>query len=96
MQVKWLRRTLANLDQEAAYVARDDPGAAAALMKETDEFTRLLTRHPNSGRPGCVPGTRELVLPHFPYILPCRVREQRVEILRVFHASRKWLERFDR
>jgi len=36
------------------------------------------------------------VLPHFPYILPYRVKEQRVEILRVFHASRKWPEGFDR
>lgn len=96
MQVKWLRRALVNLDQEAAYIARDNPRAAAALVVEADEFTRLLTRHPDLGRPGRVPGTRELVLPHFPYILPYRVREQRVEILRVFHASRKWPEGFDR
>jgi toxin ParE1/3/4 len=96
MQVKWLRRALVNLDQEAAYIARDNPRAAAALVIEADEFTRLLTRHPDLGRPGRVPGTRELVLPHFPYILPYRVREQRVEILRVFHASRKWPEGFDR
>jgi toxin ParE1/3/4 len=96
MQVKWLRLALVNLDQEAAYIARDNPRAAAALVREADEFTRLLTRHPDLGRPGRVPGTRELVLPHFPYILPYRVKEQRVEILRVFHASRKWPEGFDR
>jgi len=96
MQVKWLRRAFVNLDQEAAYIARHNPRAAAALVTEADEFTRLLTRHPDLGRPGRVPGTRELVLPHFPYILPYRVKQQRVEILRVFHASRKWPEGFDR
>ncbi|MDP2196877.1 MAG: type II toxin-antitoxin system RelE/ParE family toxin [Rhodocyclaceae bacterium] len=47
------------------------------------------------GRPGRVPGTRELVVTRFPYILPYRVREQAVEILRIFHTSRKWPQRFD-
>lgn len=42
------------------------------------------------GRPGRVPGTRELVLPHFPYVIPYRVREQRAEVLHVLHTSRKW------
>lgn len=95
MQVKWLRRALLSLEQEAAYIARDNPRAAAALVVEADESTRLLMQHPDLGRPGRVPGTRELVLPHFPYIIPYRVKSQRVEILRVFHASRKWPEGFD-
>lgn len=90
MQVKWLRRALRNLEQEAAYIARDNPRAAAGLVAEVDATTRLLAHHPAMGRPGRVPGTRELVLPRFPYIVPYRVRERRVEILRVFHASRKW------
>ena len=95
MQVKWLRRALRNLEQEAAYIAQDNPRAAAALVVEADESTRLLARHPDMGRPGRVPGTRELVLPHFPYIIPYRVKEQRVEILRVLHASRKWPQGFE-
>jgi toxin ParE1/3/4 len=90
MQVKWLRRALRNLEEEAAHLAPDNPQAAAALVSQADESTRLLSRHPDMGRPGRVPGTRELVLPNFSYIIPYRVREQRVEILRVFHTSRKW------
>lgn len=90
MQVKWLRGALRNLEQEAEHIARDDPKAAAALILEADEVTRLLTLHPELGRPGRVPGTRELVLPHYPYIIPYRVKVQRVEILRVLHTSRKW------
>lgn len=90
MQVKWLRRALRNLEQEAAYIARDNPQAAARLVVEADAATRLLAQRPDMGRPGRVPGTRELVMPDFPYIIPYRVREQRVEILRLFHASRKW------
>lgn len=95
MQVKWLRRVLRNLEEEAAHLARDNPQAAAALVSQADESTRLLARHPDMGRPGRVPGTRELVLPHFSYIIPYRVREQRVEILRVLHTSRKWPQGFE-
>jgi toxin ParE1/3/4 len=95
MRVKWLRRALRNLEQEAAYIARENPQAAAALVVEADDSTRLLIRHPDMGRPGRVPGTRELVLPHFPYVIPYRVREQRIEILRVLHTLRKWPPGFE-
>ncbi len=46
------------------------------------------------GRAGRVPGTRELLIPGTPYIIPYRVRAGAVEILRVFHAARRWPERF--
>ncbi|MFO7543461.1 MAG: type II toxin-antitoxin system RelE/ParE family toxin, partial [Thiobacillus sp.] len=68
MQIKWLRRALANLEQEAAYIAQDNPQAAAGLIAEVDTLTRNLALHPDIGRPGRVPGTRERVLPHFPYV----------------------------
>lgn len=95
MQVKWLRRALQNLEQEAAYIARDNPRAAATLIEEADASTRLLAQHPDLGRPGRVPGTRELVLPHFPYIIPYRIKAQRVEILRVLHTARTWPPGFE-
>ncbi|MDR2726446.1 MAG: type II toxin-antitoxin system RelE/ParE family toxin, partial [Deltaproteobacteria bacterium] len=44
---------------------------------------------PESGRPGRVPGTRELVIAGLPYLLPYRVRNDVVEILRFFHTSQK-------
>ena len=44
-------------------------------------------------RPGRVPGTRELVIPKTPYIVPCRVRGAKIEIARVYHTSRRWPDR---
>lgn len=46
------------------------------------------------GRPGRIPGTRELIFPSLPYIVPYRIRGEIVEILSVFHAARKWPESF--
>jgi toxin ParE1/3/4 len=95
MQVKWLRQALRNLDEEAAHIAQDSPQSAAALVKHMMASADMLAAHPQMGRPGRVPGTRELVVTRFPYILPYRVREQNVEILRVFHTARKWPQRFE-
>ncbi len=92
MQVKWLRRALQNLHTEAEFIAQDNPQAAAKFVKQVHHATQLLAAHPDLGRAGRVPGTRELVLPDFPYVIPYRVREQRVEILRVFHTARTWPE----
>lgn len=95
MRVRWLRRALQNLDDEAAYIAQDSPKSAAVFVAHLLSSAEMLANHPQMGRPGRVPGTRELVVTRFPYILPYRVREQGVEILRVFHTARKWPQGFE-
>ena len=94
MRVRWLRRALINLDDEAEYIARDNPGAAARIVDRIATSVDRLATHPASGRPGRVPGTRELIVTGTPYIVPYRVRGDTVEILRVFHAARRWPKDF--
>jgi len=53
----------------------------------------LLKKNPALGRAGRVAGTRELVVAGTPYVVPYRVRGEAVEILRVFHAARRWPEK---
>jgi toxin ParE1/3/4 len=45
---------------------------------------------PESGRPGRFEGTRELVMTNAPYILPYRILDDRLCILRVLHSARLW------
>jgi toxin ParE1/3/4 len=94
VRVRWLRRALRNLDEEAEYIARDNADAAARVVARIATSIDRLAAHPASGRPGRVPGTRELVVSGTPYIVPYRVRRDTIEILRVFHAARKWPEKF--
>ena len=89
MRIRWLRKALVNLNAEADYIARDSPAAAARIVEKITQSIDGLRYHPAMGRPGRVPGTRELVIAGTPYIVPYRVRRDVVEILRVFHASRK-------
>ncbi len=93
MRIRWLRAALGNLQQEAEYIAQEDPAAALRVVGRIGDAVRYLEDHPSMGRAGRVPGTRELVVSGTPYIVPYRVRGQDVEILRVFHTARKWPKR---
>ena len=93
MRVKWLRVALSNLDAEAEFIARENPAAAARVVAAIDRAVQKLRRYPALGRPGRVIGTRELVVPGTTYIVPYRVRNATVEVLRVFHAARRWPEK---
>jgi toxin ParE1/3/4 len=46
------------------------------------------------GRPGRVPATRELLIPQTPYIIPYRVQQGTIQILRVYHGARRWPDSF--
>ncbi|MBI4829079.1 MAG: type II toxin-antitoxin system RelE/ParE family toxin [Nitrospinae bacterium] len=88
--VKWTRSALANLDEQARYIASDDPEAARRTVARIAAAAALLAAHPAMGRPGRVAGTRELVVAGTPFIIPYRVTAGTVEILRVLHTSRRW------
>jgi plasmid stabilization system protein ParE len=94
VRVRWLRVALANLETEADCIAEDNPAAADRFVQRIFRATDLLAKNPAMGRPGRVAGTGELVISDTPYIIPYRVRANAVEILRVFHAARKWPKRF--
>ena len=89
MQVKWLRTALRNLDEEATYIASDDLAAARLVVSHILNAVSMLAEQPGLGRPGRVPGTRELVVGKTRYLVPYSVRGDTVEILRVFHTSRR-------
>ncbi|MGO9267109.1 MAG: type II toxin-antitoxin system RelE/ParE family toxin [Candidatus Binataceae bacterium] len=93
MRVRWLRRSLSDLNEAALQVAGDDPQAAARLVERIATSTRQLADYPAMGRIGRVPGTRELVITGTPYIVPYRVRGETIELLRVYHAARQWPSR---
>lgn len=51
---------------------------------------KALADSPHMGRAGHVGGTREWVVGRTPYLIVYRVREDDVEILRLWHARRDW------
>jgi plasmid stabilization system protein ParE len=89
LEVAWLRKALRNLNEEAAYIAQDNPLAAQQAVVRILHAVELLDDHAGLGRPGRVHVTRELAVPRTRYLVPYRVRGRRIEIMRFFHAARK-------
>jgi toxin ParE1/3/4 len=91
MKIKWVRLALDDLDAAGEFIARDNPEVASRVLKRIWNAMQLLAEHPDAGRPGRVPGTRELVIAATPFIIPYRVVENTVQILRVLHGKKNGL-----
>ena len=87
----WSPEAIADLAALRAYISQDDPAAAQRVALHVIRNIEMLLRDsPEMGRPGRVPGTRELVIPRTPYIVPYRVVGNTIQVLRVFHRARRW------
>lgn len=92
MIIKWLDDAINDLQALRQYIAQDKPSAASRVAKRILSTVNLLREQPGMGRPGRVTGTRELIVPGFPYLIPYRVKKNTIEILRVLHAAVQWPE----
>ncbi len=90
MTIVWSPRAIDHLAHLRAYIARDNPVASARIAGALLEAVERLAKLPHLGRPGRVAGTRELIVPGTPYVIPYRVRADRLEVIAVFHARQKW------
>lgn len=93
MTIVWSPRAIEHLAHLRAYIARDNPKAANRIAGTLLEAAERLAELPNLGRPGRVAGTRELVVPGTPYMIPYRLRGDRLEVIAVFHGRQKWPKR---
>jgi toxin ParE1/3/4 len=90
LRTRWTRPALADLEGIGDFVAHDNPNAADRIVMRIVEAVEILRDHPHLGRAGRIAGTRELVIPETPYIVPYRVVDDEVQILAVLHAARRW------
>ena len=89
MQVVWLKSALNNLDEIAKYISQESPQAAQQVVDLIVDQVNQLAAQPALGRSGRVVGTRELVVSNTHYLVPYRIKNNQVEVLRVFHTSRR-------
>ena len=89
MIVRWSKTALANIASITQYIERDKSARAKTFAQEMRQKTNMLSEFPGIGRAGRVLGTRELVI-HENYIVPYRVRDNQVQIIRVLHVKRKY------
>ncbi len=91
MQVQWTNKAKSRLEEIEAYIGQESPGAAAkvihAIIKKT---ATQLSKYPDSGKPGRLMGTRELLFSDSPYLVVYTVRNNIVTILTIFHTAQKF------
>ncbi len=92
MDLYWHARAIADLVHIRDTIGSDDPWAAQRIARRLPEAAERLRETPEMGRPGRVPGIRERFVTGTPFLLPYRVRDGAIEVLRVLHAARKWPE----
>ena len=71
------------------YIAAVNPLAAARMDECFSEAAALISRHPQIGKPGKIPGTRE-VIPHESYRLVYEVHNETAWVLTLVHTARRW------
>jgi addiction module RelE/StbE family toxin len=91
--VVWSPRAIEHLTRLRSYIARDNPRAATRVAGALLDAVERLAELPHLGRPGRIAGTRELVVPGTRYVVPYRLRGDRLEVIAVFHARQKWPQR---
>ncbi|MBI4908611.1 MAG: type II toxin-antitoxin system RelE/ParE family toxin [Acidobacteria bacterium] len=94
MKIIWSRRAIRHLVALRHHIAKDSPDNAALVADRILKSVDLLTTQPQVGRPGRVPGTRELIISGTPYVIPYRVRKESLELIAVFHGRQRWPRKF--
>lgn len=92
MKILWSPNAMQHLIAVRAHISEDSPNAAERVAAKILLRVESLALHPHLGRPGRVAGTRELVIPDTPYILPYRINKSCVEVIAVFHGRQRWPE----
>lgn len=95
MRIIWSPEARTDLREMVLYLSDKNPYAAKVLYERIETVATELFDNAYRGRPGRVPGTRELVITNTSYILPYQIRSDCIEILRVYHGARKWPKQFD-
>jgi toxin ParE1/3/4 len=93
-RLEYAARYFRRLEDISERIGADDPTAAIRLIARIRASVERLAASPEIGRPGRVAGTRELVIPGTPYIVPYRVKGDAVQIITVLHGAQRWPDRF--
>lgn len=90
MKLVWAQFALSDRDDIFTYIEADNPQAAMHVDEHIVLAVRRLLDFPESGRPGRLAGTRELVIPRTPYVAAYAVTADTIRILRILHGAQMW------
>ena len=91
MEIRWSIPAAEDLERICTWIERDHPEAAKRAATTIYNGIAQLRIAPSLGRVSSrMSGWRELVFAPLPYIAVYRVREDVIEIARIFHGAQDW------
>lgn len=90
MKLAWSFYAQSDRNNIYDYIDTDSPRAAILVDQRIDDSVATLKQFPEIGRLGRIPGTRELVIQHTPYIVAHTIAGDTVRILRILHGAQIW------
>lgn len=90
MTVVWTRQAVNDLSSITSYIGLGSSAAADRVAHKIAASVEALAATPAMGRTGEVPGTRELVITPWPYIVVYGIRGEHVRVLRIRHGAQVW------
>jgi toxin ParE1/3/4 len=93
--IEWTAQATRQLDQAHDFIALSNcEDVAVRITMQIVASVQQLGAFPMSGRPGRVPGTRELVISSTPFIAAYTIKKDCIVILAIYHGAQQWPEVF--
>lgn len=89
MRIRWTPAAADDLQQISDFLKVHHPEYRRTTMRKVYAGIQALKDWPHRGRVGREEGTRELLFLPLPYIAVYRVKENSIELLRVYHAAQE-------
>lgn len=89
MKVRWSKDAEQDRNEIFDFIESDNPIAAAKMDLLFENAANKAARFPHMGRPGQLPGTRELIA-HPNYRVIYEIQDDAIYIHGVVHTARQW------
>lgn len=91
VKIRWTRLALSDFEQANDYIAQENPESARIIAQRILDATERMRDFPRIGRVGDDEDTREWLVPKTPYLVVYALKDDAVEILRLWHMARNRL-----
>jgi toxin ParE1/3/4 len=90
MELRRSPEAAGDLERIVRRLQHDSPEVARKVAALIVDAVAGLSLFPKRGRMGRIEGTRELVVSALPWIAVYRVRDEVVEVIRIYHGAQNW------
>jgi len=90
MRLRWTTPAAQDLYRIVQRIQKDNPRAASEVAEVLYEGCSRLKQFPRFGREGRIQGTRELIFAGLPYIVVYQIKDQNLDVVRIYHGAQDW------